>query len=304
MALRVFPKLIYGSNHSYGNPMTGTGTEDSVKKITRNDLFKFHQNWIKPNNATIVVVGDTTMKEILSKLEHLLLGWKMGEIPKKDISFVTHQPQSKIYIMDRPDSISSIIFGGHIAPPTNNPDEIAIEALNEILGGSFTSRVNMNLREDKHWSYGAFTFFSNARGQRPFVAYSTVQEDKTKESLLEILKEIQDIRGNKPITEAELEKAKNRLTRELPGSWETIGSVGATIGTLIQYGFPDDYYITYPNKVMALKVDYLMEVAKRIIEPEKMVWVVVGDRFKIEKPLRELSFGEIGFLDGDGNVLG
>ncbi|MCX8009617.1 MAG: insulinase family protein, partial [Ignavibacteria bacterium] len=163
MALRVFPKLLYGENHAYGNPLTGSGTEASISKLTREDLIKFHQTWFKPNNATMVIVGDITLAEITPKLEKLFANWKQGEVPKKNISEVKHKEKSEIYILDRPGSLQSVILAGHIAPPSNNPDEIALQTMNTILGGSFTSRVNMNLREDKHWSYGASTFMYGAR---------------------------------------------------------------------------------------------------------------------------------------------
>src|ERR1051326_7614083 len=182
IALRVFPKILYGSGHAYGNPLTGSGTEASVEKLTRSDMKKFHDTWFKPNKATLIIVGDTTRNEILPRLEKLFDGWKPGEVPSKNISPVEQQRKSAVYLIDRPDSLQSVILAGHVAPPRSNPDEIAIETMNTILGGTFTSRVNMNLREDKHWSYGAFTLLWPARGQRPFIAYAPVQTDKTKES--------------------------------------------------------------------------------------------------------------------------
>ncbi|HEU0038130.1 MAG TPA: pitrilysin family protein, partial [Verrucomicrobiae bacterium] len=179
MALRVFPKILYGSSHAYGNPLTGSGTEASIEKMTRADMKKFHDTWFKPNNATLIVVGDTTLGELKPRLEKLFAGWKQGDVPKKNIAEVQPQKKAVVYLIDRPDSLQSVILAGHVAPPKSNPDEIAIETMNTILGGTFTSRVNMNLREDKHWSYGAFTFLWSAQGQRPFIAYAPVQTDKT-----------------------------------------------------------------------------------------------------------------------------
>jgi len=124
-----------------------------------------------------------------------------GDVPKKNIAEVQPQKKSVVYLIDRPDSLQSVILAGHVAPPKSNPDEIAIETMNNILGGTFTSRVNMNLREDKHWSYGAFTFLWSAQGQRPFIAYAPVQTDKTKESLIELNKELRSILDKQPITE-------------------------------------------------------------------------------------------------------
>ncbi len=303
MALRVFPGLLYGKSHAYGNPLTGSGTEQSVEKMTRENLVKFHQTWFKPNNATLVVVGATTMAEIVPKLEKLFKGWKSGDTPKKNLSVVGQQPASIVYIMDRPGSMQSVIFAGHVAPPRANPQEIAIESMNNILGGSFTSRVNMNLREDKHWSYGAQTLLFGARGERPFIVYAPVQTDKTRESMEEIRNELVGISGEKPATAEELAKVQNSQTLELPGSWETMDAVARSIGDIIQYGLPEDYFQTYPDKVRGLSLSDITSAAQGVIHADKLVWVVVGDRSKIEAGIRELALGDIKFMDGDGNVI-
>jgi zinc protease len=303
MALRVFPKILYGENHAYGNPMTGSGTEESVKKITREDLIKFHQTWFKPNNSTLVIVGDVTLDEILPKLEKLFDGWKPGNVPVKNISEVSHKENSVVYILDRPGSLQSLIFAGHIAPPSNDPDDIAIEMMNTIFGGAFTSRINMNLREDKHWSYGASSFLMGARGQRPFVVYASVQTDKTKESMIEIKKELEQIKTIKPPTEEELNKNKQNEILALPGTWETMRSVLGSIVTIVKYNLPDEYYQKYPQKLQQLSLDDVKRATDRVIQPDKLVWVIVGDRSKIEKGIRELGYGEIHFVDSDGNLI-
>ena len=281
MALRVFPRILYGQDHAYGNPFTGSGTEVSVSRIKREDLVRFHQGWFKPNNATLVIVGDTTWAEIQPKLEELFRDWRKGEVPRKNVKQVEPQPASSVYIVDRPGSIQSIIIAGHVAPPRANPDEIAIETMNNVLGGLFTSRLNMNLREDKHWAYGAGSFLPPARGQRPFLAYAPVQTDKTKEAIAEMLEELRGIRGGRPVTAEELAKVQSAQTLALPGSWETGDAVAASISELVSYGLPDDHYDTYAAKVRALKVDNVASVAQKVIHPDRLVWVVVGDRAKI-----------------------
>lgn len=303
MALRVFPKILFGKNHAYGNPMTGSGTEESISKITREDLIKYHQTWFKPNNATLVVVGDITLSELLPKLEKLFADWKPGTVPVKNISEVQHKDKSIVYIIDRPGSIQSLIFAGHIAPPTNDPDDIAITMMNTIFGGAFTSRINMNLREDKHWSYGASSLLMGARGQRPFVVYASVQTDKTKESMIEVKKELEQILTTKPPTAEELNKNKQNEILALPGSWETMRSVLGSIVSIVKYNLPDDYYQTYPEKLRSLNLDDINRAAKKVLRPEKLVWVIVGDRSKIEQGIRELNFGEIHFIDADGNLI-
>lgn len=303
MALRVFPELLYGDKHAYGLPLTGSGTEASVSSMTREDLVKFHDTWFKPNNATLVVVGDVSMDEIKPALEKRFNGWKKGDVPTKNIGQVAHKSESSVYIMDRPGSEQSIIFAGHIAPPKGNPDEIAIETMNTILGGAFISRINMNLREDKGWAYGAFTFMWDAKGQRPFIAYAPVQTDKTKESMQEIENELKGILDANPVSEDEVDRAQQNQTLTLAGQWETNGAVLGSISEIVQYGLPDDYFTTYTKAVRSLNVDQVSAAAKKVINPDKLVWVIVGDREKIEPGIRELGFGEIKFLDGDGNVL-
>jgi zinc protease len=303
MALRVFPKILYGGGHAYGNPLTGSGTEASVTKLSRADVKKFHETWFKPNNATLIIVGDTTLSEIRPKLEKLFGAWKSGDVPKKNIGKVAQQSKSAVYLIDRPDSLQSVIFAGHVAPPRSNPDEIAIETMNSVLGGTFTSRVNMNLRENKHWSYGAFTLLWPAQGQRPFIAYAPVQTDKTKESLVELDKELRGILGERPVAEKELGTAQKNQTLKLPGTWETDDAVANSISEIVTYGLSDDYFTTYPSKVRSLSLSDMAKAAKEVVHPDQLVWVVVGDRAKIEPGIRQLGWGEVQFLDADGNPV-
>ena len=173
----------------------------------------------------------------------------------------------------------------------------------QVLGGSFVARLNMNLREDKHWSYGSYTFVPDARGQRPFIGYAPVQTDKTKESLVEVMKELKGIVGGKPVSGQELAMAQDGLTRTLPGEWETQRAVGRSIGEMVRFGLPDDYFATFPAKVRALKSGDLDANAKKNLTPDKMVWVVVGDRAKIEAGIKELGWGDVKYLDLDGNPI-
>ncbi len=303
MALRVFPQLLYGANHAYGNPLTGSGTEEAVSAMKRDDLVRFHRTWFKPNHATLVVVGDVSLAEIQPKLARLFSGWQAGDVPQKNISTVPDQARPLVYILDRPGAEQSIIFAGNLAEPKANAHEYAIEAMTSLLGGQFTSRVNMNLREDKHWSYGAFTLIWDARGQRPFIAYAPVQTDKTKESMVEVDRELRGILGPKPVTQDELSKAQANLTLTLPGNWETMGAVQGSLEQMVTYGLDDHYFETYAQRVRALTLPDAATAAQATIRPDHLVWVVVGDRSKIEAGIRELNFGEIRFLDANGKPL-
>lgn len=303
IALRVLPRLLYGADHAYGNPATGSGTEASVRQLTRENMLKFHQTWFKPNNATLVIVGDTTLAAITPKLEKLFSNWSAGDVPIKNIRKVDQQKKPAIYLIDRPGSLQSVVLAGNLAPPKNNPAEIAIETMNNILGGSFSSRVNLNIREDKHWAYGAGTFLRSARGQRLFIGYAPVQLDKTKDTMLELVKEFRGVLGIRPITLDELSKAQKNQTLELPGRWETIGAVSSSLREIVAFGLPDDYFATYPDKVRALKLEDVVKAAAEVVHPDQLVWVVVGDRAKIESGLRELAWAEIQMLDADGNLV-
>jgi zinc protease len=303
MALRVFPGLIYGPGHAYGNPLTGSGTVASTQAISRDDLVKFHKVWFRPNNATLIVVGDTTLAELMPKLEKLFAGWKASPLPAKNLATVKLAPEPIVYIVDKPGASQSIIIAGHVSISANTPQEIAIQAMNDDLGGTFSSRLNMNLREDKHWAYGAGSFLWNARAQRPLFIYAPVQTDKTKESLVEMNKEIQGILKDRPVTAEELARIQANETLSLPGSRETISSVGFSIIDLVQNGWPDNYYDTMAGKIRALKTTDLDAAAKQVIHPEGMVWVVVGDRAKIEQGIKQLGMGKMRFIDADGHPI-
>jgi len=249
------------------------------------------------------VAGDTTLAELTPKLEKLFAGWKAGEIPVKNVSAVQLAPKPTVYIVDKPGAGQSVILAGHVAGPPNTPQEIAIDAMNDDLGGTFSSRLNMNLREDKHWAYGAFSVLVGARAQRPFVVFAPVQTDKTKESLVEVNKELRAMLADRPVTEEELARIKANETLKLPGSRETLNEVGSSITTLVQYGWPDDYYDTMTGKISALTTGDVEAAAKQVVHPDNLVWVVVGDRAKIEAGIRELGFGEVKFIDADGNPI-
>ena len=301
MALRVLPRVIYGDGHAYANPWTGSGTESSTAKITRESLVEFHRTWFKPNHATLVVVGAITMAELKPRLERLFTAWRPGDVPRKNIAAVTPSARPQVYLLDKPGSEQTVVIAGNPAPPKSNPDEPAIETMNAVLGSDFGSRLNMNLREDKHWSYGAGSFIRDARGPRPFIAYAPVQTDKTKESIVELQKELREMVSGRPVLPAELDRAKASLTLTLPGTWETIGAVAGTIDEIVAFGLDDRYFDTYADKVRAQTPASVTNAATRTVLPDHLVWVIVGDRARIESGLRSLDLGEIHLVDADGN---
>jgi predicted Zn-dependent peptidase len=303
MALRVFPKFLYGEGHAYSQPLTGSGYEATVSKLTREDALKFYDAWVKPNNATLIVVGDIDMKDLVNKVGNRFGNWKKGEVKKKNIGTVGNAKANKLYLMDRPESQQSVIIAGYVTEPYGKINEIARESLVNTLGGDFVSRLNMNLREDKHWSYGAGTFLLQAKGQRPFLAFAPVQTDKTKESAQEIIKEFKAIVGEKPVTQDEFTRTKNNGVLQLPGQWETNAAVRQSLDEIVKYGLPDDYFKNYDKNFRSLALGDVQALAKKIIVPASLTWFIVGDKAKIMDGLKEVGFSEIILIDADGNPL-
>ena len=303
IALRVLPALMYGDEHAYSMPLTGSGTEDAVGRITREALVEHHRTWFKPDNAVMIVVGDTTMAEIRPKLEKAFARWRRGSVPQKNISAVAEPEREQVFIVDRPGSEQSIILVGNVAPAVGQGNEIAIESMNEILGGTSSARIYSNLRKDKHWSYGAYSFLLPAKGPRPFIAYAPVQSDKTMESMAELKREMTEYLSDNPPTADELERVIASSTLSLPGRWETASALLGDIADIVTYKLPDDYWDTYAERVRNLTLDEVTEAARSIVKPDRLLWVIVGDRTKIEPRIRELQSGEITLLDTDGNVM-
>jgi len=301
IALRVVPALMYGQGHVYAR--TANGTEDAVGRMTRTDLASFHATWFKPNNATLLVVGDTTLAEITPMLEKAFGGWKGGAVPKKVIATVPAPGKPLVYLIDRPGALQSVIVGAQLAPPRNSPESLPLEIVNDVFGGTLSSRINMNLREDKHWSYGVRSLVQPAVGQRTFMSISPVQTDKTGDALAELVREYKGVAGERQITGAELKFAQDNRTLRLPGSFETAGQLGGAYTTIVQYGLPDDYYNTYTEKALALTPEQANALAARSFLTDRLVWVVVGDMSKVEKDVRALNLGEVRRIDADGKAL-
>ena len=304
-ALRNLPPLLYGKDHPYGIPFTGSGTEESIKSITQDDLIRFRHNWLTPSHAKIYVVGDITLDEAIASLNKHFTKWgePRGFKEKKPIPTVALPAKARVVIMDKPGAEQSLILAGHLVPGGMSDDNYVMAAMNEILGGSFTARVNMNLREDKHWAYGAYTFMRGARGQQPWMAYAPVQTDKTMESIAELVKEFDAYLGNKPATEAELDKVVKNTVRSLPGQFETAGSVLGSMVGAANYGRPLDYATTIKERYEGLTLETIHAKAQSTLKPKQLTWLVIGDRSKIEEGIRSLNLGDLEVWDKDGNKI-
>ena len=303
MAMRVFPKILYGTGHPYSNPINGSGYESSVKDITIDEIRDFYNSWFKPNNATLVIVGDVEMTTLLSTLNTKLAGWKEGSVPKIEIAQMKSTPGKRIYLLDRPESTQSLVIAGYVTTPYGQVSQPALTAMNNILGGDFVSRLNMNLREDKHWSYGAGSFVWDTKGQRPFLAYVSVQTDKTKESIQEIQKELTALISDKPVTDDEFNRVQRNMVLQLPGMWETNNSVAGSLAEKVTFNLSDDYFKTYDSKIRKLTREELQQLSTQIVQPDQVNWFVVGDKSKIVGPLKETGY-EIIEVDPDGNLVG
>lgn len=305
MAMRVLPPLLYGAGHPYAIPFTGSGDEEAIAALGREDLVQFHKDWIRPEGATLVVVGDTTLKEIVPLLNRVLGDWKgEGPAPKVPAPAEVARPSTpRIYLMDQPGSVQANLIVGQVVPSTMDPGTIRFDFANGVLGGDFTSRLNMNLREDKHWSYGVRASASNTLGQRPWMTMAPVQIDKTAESLQELQREITEFAtGQRPPTDAEVARIRAIQTLSLPGAYETAAAVMSTIASNVRYQRPDDYVFKRKAEIESLTAADVAEAAKAL-DPNALTWVVVGDLKQTEAPIRALGLGEVTIVDADGKPV-
>jgi len=296
-ALRLADPLVYGPDHAYGR----LATEASIAKATTEDVRRHHQTWFQPRGATLIVVGDTTLAELMPKLEARFGSWTRDSSAPPLIAAAptVHPSPGTVYLVDKPGALQSVISASAVAPPKLNPDDIAIQAMITTLGGAFTSRLNMNLREDKHWAYGAFAFVQDARGPSLFTVLAPVQTDKTKESFGEVQRELREVVGDRPLTPRELELAQHNLTLSLPGRWETDRAVASSLSEIAVYGLPADYYDTYAERVGALTQGDVQRAATTVVRPEALTWIVIGDRKVVTGPLQSLGL-KVVVVDADG----
>ena len=305
IALRTLPPLLYGEGHAYAIPFTGSGNEAAINALSAKDLRAYVGDRLRPDNAKILVAGDTTLEAIIPELDAVFGDWKApkGAIPKKNIGTVEVPAKPRVYLVDKPGAQQSLILAGVLAPSTKAKNDLEIQTMNGAFGGTFTSRLNMNLREDKHWAYGAFSFLVGAIGQRPFMLYAPVQTDKTAESAAELLRESKDLIGPRPLTADEIEKIKLGDVRSMPGEYQTTGSLLGAMTGIVAYDRPDDYVQTLKPRIESQTDAAVEAAAKEVIRPDALTWIVVGDLKKIEQPVRDLKIGTVEVIDTDGKPV-
>ncbi|HEU4890547.1 MAG TPA: pitrilysin family protein [Vicinamibacterales bacterium] len=300
IANRVFPRIVYGSEHPYGRVVT----EESLKAVTRADLVAFHKAYYQPGRALITVVGDTTAATVKPVIEKSLAAWtKGGERPSFTFPPVSAPKATTIFLVDKPGAAQSTFAIGRPGPPRNTPDFYALQVMNTMLGGMFQSRLNANIREEKGYSYGVTSSFGYGKGPGPFRTGGDIVTEKSDAALVEFMKELKGIIGGRPITDEELTTAKDALIQRLPGTFASVSSINSALTTLWVQNLPDDYYQQYAKRVAAITRDDVLRVAKQYVTVDNLAIVIVGDRKVIEGPLKATNIAPIVYYDIEGNRL-
>ena len=291
-----FPRLLYGPGHRYGTGALGTAL--TLQGFTIDDLKRFHSTNYVPSNALLVVTGDTGPDVVLPQLEKTLGSWKGASAAAPTPLQLPEAPQPtarRVFLIDKPGAAQSQIRIGSVGVPRSTPDYFAIRVLNTIFGGSFTSRLNANLREKHGYAYGASSTFDMRRTAGPFYATAGVQTDKTIEALKEFFNELTRIHETVPAEE--LERAKNYLAFALPRSFETTRNVAQSMSQIYVYNLPADFYATYGDRLRAIAAADVKRAADKYIVPSKLIVVVIGDRKVIESGIRALNLGPVTIID-------
>jgi zinc protease len=289
IADRAYATALYGEQHPYGRPLAGT--EASLAAISRVDLQRFYDTYYRPNNATLLVVGDVRPDDVERRAQALFGGWARGDVPAPTNPTAQAPKATTLVLIDKPGAAQSSFRLGGIGAPRSTKDYFALQVLNTILGGSFTSRLNQNLRETKGYTYGAGSGFSMRRLAGPFTASAEVVSAKSDSALVEFMKELRAIRDTVPSDE--LAKAKRYLQLGLPEDFETTSSIAGQMLPLITYGIPLDFYNSAVENIGAVTQTDVQRVARQYVDPDKLTVVIVGDRKSIEPGLRALRPGEI-----------
>ncbi len=293
-----FARALYG-DHPYGG--VTEGSEKSLRAMTQADVRGFHASWFEPGNVTLVAAGDVTPQVLQARLEDAFGSWKGSGVRRAPVP-AARQPRGRsVWLVDVPDAAQSEIRIGRVGPPRNTPDYFPLVVANTLLGGSFASRLNQNLREQHGYSYGAGSVFDFRLSTGPFFAAAAVQTDKTAPAISEFFKELEGIR--RPVSEDELARVRNYVALRYPAGFETVGELAAKLEGKVLFDLPDDYFTTYMDRVAGVTAADLARVTAQWIDPNTVVVVVVGDRKKIEAGIKALNLGPLKVLTAD-DILG
>lgn len=290
LAARVTAPTLYGPNHPYG-AVAGTGTVSTVRAITRDDLVGFHQSWIRPDNATIYVVGDTSLRQVVRQLNRSFGDWRAPSVPAGTRDFTVPIPEQtpRILFVNRPNSPQSVVIAAQVLDVRGRDDLLALRAANDVLGGNFLSRINMNLRETKGWSYGSRSAIGGQEDRVSFRVIAPVQADKTADTIREIQSDVNAFLTDRGVTAEELARTANGSIRELPGEFETAGSVLGGIQSIVQLGRPDNYYEQLAARYRAMTTADLDAALRAQVDPTRFVYIVVGDATVVQPQLAGLG---------------
>jgi len=299
MAWRTMPRLLYPDGHAYARPFSGNGFMKTVAGLTRADLSAWHGRWFTPANSTLVVSGSVTMAQLKGALTGTLATmWRGGAAPALKHAAAPPTNAGKIYLLHRSDVTQSVIAAAHTVAPAPTCDDLGMDAAMRLLGGMSTSRLNRNLRLDKHWTYGAGASLGSTLGPRMFQVSTSVQADKTAEAMVEIKKEILGIAGARPVKGEEFDNIRRNMVSRLPTTFSTLWSLTMAGVQMAYLHRPEAYFKGYAARAKALTGEQLNGAAKKCINPANLTWMVVGDLEKIEKPIRALKWGEVEILKG------
>ncbi|OWR00233.1 M16 family metallopeptidase [Sphingopyxis witflariensis] len=291
IASRVLMPTLYGPDHPYGIPPSGLGNAKAVTAATREQLAAFHATWFRPDTARIFVVGDTTLKDVTKQLDAAFGNWKTPATakPTKHFEIAIPQPKPRILLIDRPKSPQSVILAGKILDAKGGDDLDVLRSANDIFGGNFLSRFNMNLRETKGWSYGVRARISSEKDRLSWVIAAPVQADRTGDSIRELQSDLKAFLGDKGVTADELQRTVNGSVRELPGSFETSGDVLGGLRSIVKFGRPDNYYETLAATYEAMTAPEIDAAARKAFSADDLVYVIVGDAAVVKPQLDGLG---------------
>lgn len=298
LAAEQFSKAIYGANHPaslVAPPL------ESIKKLTSKDLAEFHSTYYRPNNAILAIVGDVSMKEILPKLETVFGDWQKGDVPAATIPPAPAQSESRIYLIDRPGSVQTVLQLGTLGIERTSPDYFSVLLADRVLGGGPSGRLFLNLREDKGYTYGAYSNFGGSKFRGTWVSSSEVRTDVTEGAMKEFMYELNRLR-NEPVSTEELENAKRAIIGSFALSLEQPTTLLQNIVTQKIYNLPADYWDTYPQKVSAITVADVQNAAKKYIDMSHLQVVAVGDAAKAREILAK--YGKVAVYDAEGKPVG
>jgi zinc protease len=304
IALRIVPGLVYGMGHPYSSAFTGEGTEASVRRMTRDDLERFYRKWFKPNNGTLLIVGDVTMSEVKDGIGQIVANWRRGDVEERCVPIVPQRREHLICLLDRPGLNQSFVCAAQVVPAADELDALTVDLVNHVFGGSFESRLNQHFRETRCWSYNARSVLLSTRHQRLHMSYLHVQADKTTEAMVDLLQQYEDISRVKPISARETHDAQMNVLYAYPGRRETVRQLADTYRESLRLNLAENYFESFWDRTMAVTDDNMNDVAVKSLRSDGLVWLIIGDMKAIETDVRGLGIGAVHRIDEGGSCLG